>query len=107
MGAKTQELIDVLESLAVLLEEDGETHWKASMVNACDLLMASDYAGIEHLLRAYGGMGSFNALTLGQTSENGVFRWKSGYEKMNKRLDALRNKAWELADWIKRHHEVE
>ena len=107
MGVKTQELIEVVESLIALLDEDGEMHWKAWMINTHDLLLASDYSGIEHLLRAYGGMGSFNDLILGQGFENGAVHWKSGHEKLNERLDALRSKAWELADWIKRNHETE
>jgi hypothetical protein len=52
-------------------------------------------------------MGSFNDLILGQGFENGAVHWKSGHEKLNERLDALRSKAWELADWIKRNHETE
>jgi hypothetical protein len=67
----------------------------------------SDYSGIEYLLSAYGGMGSFNDLVLGQTLANGRFEWKRGHIELNDRLGALRSRAWELAQAIKRSHEIQ
>jgi hypothetical protein len=69
-------------------------------------LLNSDYSGIEHLLSAYGGMGSFNDLVICQSYENGQFRWKEGYVEKNNQLDELRGKARELADHIKRNHTI-
>lgn len=48
---------------------------------------------------------SFNDLVLGQTLANGRFAWKPGHIELNDRLVALRTKAWELAQAIKRSHE--
>ena len=36
----------------------------------------------------------------------GLFCWKPGAEEENDKLDALRSKAYELAEYIKRHKEV-
>ncbi|WP_439853712.1 DUF6966 domain-containing protein [Pseudomonas yamanorum] len=102
MGPKTAELIDVLEELAILLESDGDNHWSRWMRKAKTLLQVSDYSGITYLRSAYGGMGSFNDLILGQSSVDGVFSWKPGYKELNERLDELRNKASQLGAEIQR-----
>ncbi|WP_150706741.1 DUF6966 domain-containing protein [Pseudomonas fluorescens] len=102
MGPKTEELICVLDQLAAMLESDGDTHWSLWMRKARARLMDSDYSGIEYLQSAYGGMGSFNDLILGQSDENGVLCWKSGHVELNERFDELRNKAAKLVELIKR-----
>ena len=106
MGKKTEELIKTLDELALLLESDGESHWKKWMLKAKNSLLKSDYSGIEYLLSAYGGMGSFNDLVIGQSIENGKFTWKPSYQENNDKLDYLRSKAYKLADDIKRNHEI-
>lgn len=107
MGPKTTELVRVLDELAAILERDGERHWRTWMLQAKARLEQSDYAGIEYLLGAYGGMGSLNDLVLGQTLANGRFAWKAGHIELNERLGVLRSKAWELAQAIKRSHDVQ
>ena len=102
MGPKTEELISVLEQLATLLENDGDTHWSLWMRKAQARLLDSDYSGITYLLSAYGGMGSFNDLVLGQSYDDGVFSWKPGHVELNQRFDKLRSDAAHLADAIKR-----
>ena len=102
LGPKTQELVGVLDALASVLESDGDRHWANWMRKSQARLLNSDYSGIEYLLSAYGGMGSLNDLILGQSYKDGVFAWKPGYTELNERFAALRSKAWELADAIKR-----
>jgi hypothetical protein len=102
MGPKTEELICVLGQLAAMLESDGDTHWSLWMRKARARLMDSDYSGIEYLQSAYGGMGSFNDLILGQSDENGVLCWKPGHVELNERFDELRNEAAKLVELIKR-----
>ncbi|MCP1518682.1 hypothetical protein J2Y74_002992 [Pseudomonas migulae] len=102
MGPKTEELIRVLDQLATVLESDGNTHWSLWIRKARALLLDSDYSGIEYLRSAFGGMGSLNDLILGQSSDNGVLCWKPGHVELNERFDELRNKAAQLADFIKR-----
>ncbi len=68
--------------------------------------MNSDFSGIEHLLSAYGGMGSFNDLIIGQTNHNGEFAWKQNYQEVNNELNHLRGQAYQLANWIKHNHEL-
>lgn len=105
MGPKTKELVEVLAKLEALLDSDGEQHWRAWLLRAKTRLEASDYSGVEYLLRAYGGMGSFNDFVAAQCFEDGQFTWKPGYVELNDEIDALRSKAWELATDIRRNHE--
>ena len=104
MATKLDELLKIINEIIQLLESDGETHWSRWMRQSRDLLLNSDYSGIEHLLSAYGGMGSFNDLVICQSYENGQFRWKENHVEKNDRLNELRGKAWELADDIRRDH---
>jgi hypothetical protein len=92
MGPKTQELSLILAEMIALLDKEGETHWSGWMGQAKTRLEGLDYSGVEHLLRAYGGMGSFNDLIISP--------------EYNDRLKALRTQAWELAEEIKREHVV-
>lgn len=59
-GTLTARLIRTLDELVALLDEEQDTHWAARMRKASRELKASDYHGVERLLAAYGGMGSFN-----------------------------------------------
>jgi hypothetical protein len=106
MGSKTKQLVKVLDQIISLLESDEEDHWKMWVSESKRRLLNSDYSGIEHLLSAYGGMGSFNDLVICQSSEDGKLTWKEGYKKKNNTLSKLRSKAWELATYIKRNQEI-
>jgi uncharacterized protein DUF6966 len=76
MHSKIQRLIAVLSEIITLLESDNETLWRDWMVRVRTYLERSDYSGIEYLLDAYGAMGSFNDLLLGQSHKDGHFAWK-------------------------------
>jgi len=102
MTTKLDRLLEILNESIQLLESDGDEHWSHRMREARARLLNTDYSGIEYLLSAYGGMGSFNVLVICQSYENGEFRWKEGHIENNNRLDELRGKAWELADDIRR-----
>jgi Domain of unknown function (DUF6966) len=104
MTTDLDELLKILDEIIQLLEADGEQHWSNWMRKSRSRLQDSDYSGIEHLLSAYGGMGSFNDLVICQSYENGEFRLKEGYVEKNNRLSDLRSKAWELADAIRRDY---
>ena len=102
MGTETKELIGVLDQLALLLESDGETHWSVWIRKVRTRLLNDDASAIEHFRAAYGGMGSFNDLVLGQSQIDGVFCWKPGYVELNEKFSELRDKAAQLADSLGR-----
>lgn len=107
MGPKTTELVEVIDKIIALLLQDGDKHWSEWMVESKRRLLNSDFSGIEYLLRAYGGMGSFNDFVIGQTEKNGKVEWKPGAAENNKKLNELSSAAYELASDIKRNHEIE
>lgn len=107
MGTKTRQLIEILDQIVAILDADGEIHWRKSMASSRARLINSDYSGIEYLLGAYSGMGSFNDLVIGQSMVNGQFRWKDSVAEANERLDSLRTDAYHVADFIKRNVETE
>ncbi|WP_434677815.1 MULTISPECIES: DUF6966 domain-containing protein [unclassified Pseudomonas] len=57
---------------------------------------------ITCLLSAYGGMGSFNDLVLGQTANEGPTAWALGHVGINDDLQELRDRAAQLAFEIQR-----
>ena len=103
MGPKTKQLIEILDQIIAILESDGESHWRKWIATSKSRLTNSDFSGIGHLLSAYGGMGSFSDLVIGQTMVNGKLHWKERAGETNERLDALRTEAYRLADFIKRN----
>ncbi len=107
MGPKTEELVSVLDELICLLGSDNETHWSGWMSKAKGLILESDLSGVKLVLGAFGGMGSFNDLIIGQSIENGKLVWISDAELKNQRLRSLRTKAFELADWLMQNHSLE
>ena len=103
MELQVKELVCVLDDIIEVLAADGKTHWKKWMQESKTRIMNSDYSGIEHLLNAFGGMGSFNDLIICQDQIEGRFVWKVGQK--NDRLSELRSRAWELARSIQREHD--
>ena len=99
-----QELLGTLQSIVDVLSADGEVHWTAWMEQSRVHLEARDYRGVEHLLSAYGGMGSFNDLVIGQRNSGDSFEWTEDAASINNTLDALRSRAYDLACTVKRLH---
>ncbi|QBF82325.1 hypothetical protein EXU30_06165 [Shewanella maritima] len=89
MGSKTKELIEVLDRLVQMLDDDGQQHWCDWMSRARKRLIESDFNGVEKVLSAYGGMGSFNDICLSKIT------------RKNDRFSELQTRAWELATAIK------
>lgn len=97
MSSANRALHAVVSELEALLRGDGERHWADWMRRVITQLEQGNPGAPESLLRAYGGMGSFNDLALGQDYSNG----KADAGELNDRLDALRGRAWELARAIR------
>lgn len=100
-------LVHVLEQLAELLERDGDQHWSRWMRTARARLLDGDPDAIRYLLSAYGGMGSFNDLILGQRYDSNGFSWKPGYAELNQRFDDLRGEAYDLAQRVRKARAAE
>ena len=100
MGPKTKELTKTLDALIELLNDVGESHWSSWMQKSNKRILNSDYSGIEHLLGAFGGMGSFNDLVLMKV--NGHRIKESQTADLNSKLSELRTSIYTLANEIRR-----
>lgn len=82
-------LLSILDELIALLRGSGETHWSAWLEKDRILIANGDFYGVEHLLRAFGGMGSFNDVALGETEKDA-------------KLDVLRGALYDCAASLKK-----
>lgn len=57
-------LVKSLDAAISLLDEVGETHWSSWLANDQARIRSGDMNGVEHLLQAFGGMGSLNDVVL-------------------------------------------
>jgi hypothetical protein len=100
-----EELLRVLDEIIAILQWD-KNAWQNWMQDARARLLVGDTSASEKILRAYGGMGSFNDLIVGQTYDaEGNHCWRDGYKEKNDRLDYLSTRAWQLAQQVKKQAE--
>jgi hypothetical protein len=104
MTEDIQKLSKVLDELIQFLETSGEKHWANWMLEAKDNL--SNEYGIEHILAAYGGMGSFTDLIIYRKTESGRLKWSLSDRMRNNKLNKLRKQVWELANSIRRNRMI-
>jgi hypothetical protein len=104
MAATTMEqLLAGIDELIALLDRAGEPHWRDWMAEARGRLHRADMSGLDKILGAYGGMGSFNDLIIGYQSvpvdNKGSTRmeWDDAGRAMDERLCHLRGLIAELA----------
>lgn len=88
MQPSTKQLISVLDELIESLETDDFGHISSILRVGKTRILHSDYSGIEKVLSAYAGMGSLNDIF--------------AKDIRNPKFEKLRNKAWELAEEIRR-----
>jgi hypothetical protein len=85
----------VLGEMAALLQARGRTHWAEWVGEARRRLEAGDASGLDHLLSAYGGMGSLNDVVF--HPRNGDNLGEAELARTNTELERLRSTAYELA----------
>lgn len=78
-----------------LLTKYGETHWVAWLTRDRVGLLAHDWDAFDHLLNAFGGMGSFNDLLI--LAANGHDVRPDEEKTINERLWDLRELIWTSA----------
>jgi hypothetical protein len=100
LAEQVQALCKVLRELIEILSADQESHWRDWMSVSLAALEENDLRGVEHLRSAYGGMGSFNDLVIGQRMQGGEFSWTPDAGPANDRLSALRTEAYGLISEI-------
>lgn len=58
--------LSILDELTALLRSSDETQWSAWLEKDRRLIANGDFCWVEHLLCAFGGMGSFSDVALGE-----------------------------------------
>ena len=99
MGPKTAELLQLLQDTIELLEQYGKD-WADWMQRSRRKIKAGDLSGVTWLLKAYGGMASFNDLVIHPLNGHDVKA--DEVSQVNERLQDLRHRMYELAVQVKR-----
>ena len=84
----TIELLSTLERAVQLLRDASQLRWADWLERDRKLIAGGDFYGVEHLLRAFGGMGSINDIALPDPSKNAD-------------LGSLLNRSYEIASELR------
>jgi hypothetical protein len=95
-----QQLLEALAGLVALLREYGESAWAEWLDRDRQRIQRGDAYGLEHLLGAFGGMGSLNDLLLHPANGHPVA--PDRIDLVNDQLQALRGRCWRLATGLRR-----
>jgi hypothetical protein len=94
-------LAGLVEKWASLLRRyHGENHWVIWLENDVRYLRNSDFYGVEHLISAFGGMGSITDFSLLPDSGSWLARTRGRF--INRRYARLVNQVYVLADRLRR-----
>lgn len=93
MSLEFEALADMLREAETLLRSCDQIHWADWLTKDARRIRLHDGIGVEHLLSAYGGMGSLNDVVLQRTSGAGV---EIPHDD-NERFDELRREIYDLA----------
>ena len=69
MHPELESLAQLLDEAANLLRTYGVGNWAAWLKTDAERIRRSDFYGVEHLLSAFGGMGSLNDVVLVRSGE--------------------------------------
>ena len=95
-GPVTDEpLFDALVRLAALLESHGEHGWSTWIGTDLRRLESGDAYALDHLLSAFGGMGSLSDLVLHPLNGHDIA--EADLDASNQQLGALRTEVWSAA----------
>jgi hypothetical protein len=85
-------LESLLDETIALLKQHGEDHWAGWLRISRQRLAAGDAYGLDHLLSAFGGMGSFNDLVVMRLNGHRIDPSKE--DDINERLARVRSEVW-------------
>jgi hypothetical protein len=93
-------LVRSMKQLETLLGDVGEDFWRDWIRKDLTKIERGDRYALDHFLRAFGGMGSFNDLTIHPA--NGHKISKDNAASVNHRLGVLRSQSWSSAKAMQR-----
>jgi hypothetical protein len=94
-----QKLLDSLNETVALLREHSEEHWASWLAADRERIAGGDRYALDHLLSAFGGMGSLNDLVLQRPDATQPF--SDDLRSANERLWDLRDAIWHSATHMK------
>jgi hypothetical protein len=100
MGPKTKKLLLVLEEAIDLLKHHDVTHWEDWLEKDKQRIAKADFYGVEHLLSAFGGIGSLNDLYI--CKENGHRIEEDQVPSVNDKLIQLTSEIYSIAEEIRK-----
>jgi len=103
MNPKSKELIETLNKLILFLNDADENNWINWAVDSKERIEQTDLTGVDNIIRAYSGMGSFNDLVIYQLNED-VENPDIHIEK-TKELSEMKSLIFKLAVQLKQNSE--
>jgi hypothetical protein len=100
MNTELSQLRMRLREASELLKGTGEHFWAAWLDESLAQLERDVRGGVEHLLKAYGGMGSFNDLVL-NVAESDANPWPQ-LSSLDTRFNNLRTELFEMAQRLQK-----
>ncbi len=100
--ARLARLIESLDEIVNLLSTHGESHWITWATSCRAALNDNDAAAFDRVLGAFGGMGSFNDLSILRVNGHAVEPDQES--TVNARLTGLRSAIWD--DAVALRHEL-
>lgn len=91
-------LVADLDEAIVVLHVAGETPWRKWLQDCRDQIARGDPDGLDHLLQAFGGMGSFNDVVLSRPNASGA---ADELRRADDRLRDLRESIWRQGSELK------
>ncbi len=96
MNPEIRELAEMLETAQALLAKHEEYHWSDWLAKDARRVRNLDLYGVEHLLSAFGGMGSINDLIIHPINGHSIH--VSEVDSVNEKLRLLLKKISTLAN---------
>lgn len=93
-------LLETIEAASSLLRRYGVEFWAKWLADDATRIRSRDFQGLEHLLSAYGGMGSLNDVYI--CPENGHPVAAEDVAAVNKQLQHLLSRIFKLAERLRR-----
>ena len=93
--AKIPRLIKLIDEVQQLLRKHGEETWANWLEEGCSRIRDRDFAGVQHILSGFGGMGSFNDVYICPTNHHAIEQ--RNVDRVNDKLQALSSQIYELA----------
>ena len=93
--AKITQLTNLIDEAQQLLRKHGEETWANWLEEGCSRIRDRDFAGVQHILSGFGGMGSFNDLYICPTNHHVIE--ERNVDRVNNKLRALSSEIYKLA----------